>query len=138
MSRHYLNFTPMEIQVANMVKAGKTTKDIALILGLSARTIEAVRYAIRRKLGIKKKRSNLRSYLLSIDIDRHHFRRQRLAAIVQQHVFGVRPWSGACSIMPQVPIGILGAGMLCFGQFAGFMKVDRRPLLHGIFQSPQT
>jgi PAS domain S-box-containing protein len=69
MSRHYLNFTPMEIQVANMVKAGKTTKDIALILGLSARTIEAVRYAIRRKLGIKKKRSNLRSYLLSIDID---------------------------------------------------------------------
>jgi DNA-binding CsgD family transcriptional regulator len=59
----------MEIQVANMVKAGKTTKDIALILGLSARTIEAVRYAIRRKLGIKKKRSNLRSYLLSIDID---------------------------------------------------------------------
>jgi DNA-binding CsgD family transcriptional regulator len=69
MSRHYLNFTPMEIQVANMVKAGKTTKDIALILGLSARTIEAVRYTIRRKLGIKKKRSNLRSYLLSIDID---------------------------------------------------------------------
>ena len=67
MSRHYLNFTPMEIQVANLVKGGKTTKDIALILGLSTRTIEAVRYGIRRKLGMKKKRSNLRSYLLSID-----------------------------------------------------------------------
>ncbi|MCB2146473.1 MAG: PAS domain S-box protein [Deltaproteobacteria bacterium] len=67
MSRHFLNFTPSEIQVANLVKQGKTTKDIALILGLSARTIEAVRYTIRRKLGIKKKRSNLRSYLLSID-----------------------------------------------------------------------
>jgi PAS domain S-box-containing protein len=67
MSRHYLNFTPAEIQVANLVKQGKTTKDIALILGLSTRTIEAVRYTIRRKLGIKKKRSNLRSYLLSID-----------------------------------------------------------------------
>ena len=67
MSRHFMNFTPLEIQVANLVKADKTTKDIALILGLSARTIESVRYSIRRKLGIKKKRANLRSYLLSID-----------------------------------------------------------------------
>ncbi|MBR9985790.1 MAG: PAS domain S-box protein [Desulfosarcina sp.] len=67
MSRHYLNFTPAEIQVANLVKQGKTTKDAAQILGLSTRTIEAVRYTIRRKLGIKKKRSNLRSYLLAID-----------------------------------------------------------------------
>ena len=67
MSRHYLNFTPSEIQVANLVKQGKTTKDVAQILGLSTRTIEAVRFTIRRKLGIKKKRSNLRSFLLAID-----------------------------------------------------------------------
>lgn len=67
MSRHYLNFTPSEIQVANLVKQGKTTKDVAQILGLSTRTIEAVRYTIRRKLGINKKRSSLRSYLLAID-----------------------------------------------------------------------
>lgn len=67
MSRHYLNFTPLEIQVANLVKEGRTTKEIARILGLSTRTIEAVRYTIRRKLGIRRKRSNLRSYLLSID-----------------------------------------------------------------------
>jgi PAS domain S-box-containing protein len=71
MSRHFLNFTPLEIQVANLVKAGKSTKDIASALGLSTRTIEAVRYAIRRKLGIKKKRANLRTVLLSID-DTHH------------------------------------------------------------------
>jgi PAS domain S-box-containing protein len=69
MSRHYLNFTPMEIQVADLVKTGKTTKDIALILGLSIRTIEAVRYTIRKKLGIKKKRSNLRACLISLDGD---------------------------------------------------------------------
>ena len=68
MSRHYLNFTPLEIQVANLVKEGKTTKEIARILGLSSRTIEAVRYTIRRKLGLRNKRSNLRSYLLSIDV----------------------------------------------------------------------
>lgn len=67
MSKFYLNFTPSEIQVANLVKQGKTTKDVARILGLSSRTIEAVRYTIRRKLGIKKKRANLRSYLLAID-----------------------------------------------------------------------
>jgi len=67
MARHYLNFTPLEIQVANLVKEGKTTKDIAQILRLSVRTIEAVRYTIRRKLGLKKKRANLRSHLLSID-----------------------------------------------------------------------
>lgn len=68
MSRHYLNFTPLEIQVASLVKEGQTTKDIARILGLSSRTIEAVRYTIRRKLGLRNKRSNLRSYLLSIDV----------------------------------------------------------------------
>ena len=67
MARHYLNFTPLEIQVADLVKEGKTTKDIAQILRLSIRTIEAVRYTIRRKLGLKKKRANLRSHLLSID-----------------------------------------------------------------------
>ena len=66
MSRHYLTFTPLEIQVANLVKEGKTTKDIAQILGLSARTIESVRYTIRRKLGITEKRANLRNHLLSI------------------------------------------------------------------------
>ena len=53
--------------MANLVKQGKTTEDVARILGLSTRTIEAVRYTIRRKLGIKKKRSSLRSYLLAID-----------------------------------------------------------------------
>ncbi len=67
MSSHFLNFTPMEIQVASLVKAGKSTKEIALILGGSIRTIEAVRYTIRRKLGIKNKSANLRSYLLSLD-----------------------------------------------------------------------
>lgn len=67
MSRQYLSFTPHEIQVANLVKAGKNTKEIATVMGLSVRTIEAVRYTIRRKLGIKKKRANLRSHLLAID-----------------------------------------------------------------------
>ena len=67
MSHHYLAFTPLEIQVADLVKEGKTTKDIANILDLSTRTIESVRYTIRRKLGITEKRASLRNHLLCMD-----------------------------------------------------------------------
>ena len=63
----YLGLTPGEIQVANLIKQGKTTKDIAEISNLSPRTIEFHRDNIRTKLGIKNKKVNLRTYLLSLD-----------------------------------------------------------------------
>ena len=63
----YLGFTPTEIQVANLIKQGKTTKDIAELSNLSPRTIEFHRNNIRRKLGIKNKKVNLRTHLLSLD-----------------------------------------------------------------------
>lgn len=65
MSSKNLNCTFKEIQVANLIKDGKSTNEIAEILNLSIRTIEFHRNNIRKKLGLNKTGTNLRSYLIS-------------------------------------------------------------------------
>jgi PAS domain S-box-containing protein len=66
LSSQYLNLTPTEIQVANLIREGKSTKEIAEILNISDRAIEFHRNNIRDKLGLKKAKTNLRSYLLTL------------------------------------------------------------------------
>ena len=68
LSAQFQNFTPMQIHVADLVKAGKTTKEISEILNLSDRAIEFHRNNIRNKLGLKNKKINLQSYLLSLSL----------------------------------------------------------------------
>ncbi|MEE8400510.1 MAG: helix-turn-helix transcriptional regulator, partial [Desulfobacterales bacterium] len=65
MSNIFLRLTPTEIKVANLLKQDKVTKDIASLMGLSPRTIEAYRSSIRRKFDIKKRNINLKTFLLS-------------------------------------------------------------------------
>ena len=62
-----LTLTPTEIMVTNLVKEGKTAKEIASLLNMSLRTVENHRYSIRTKLGLKNKTINLRTYLSSLD-----------------------------------------------------------------------
>ena len=59
--------TPMEIRMANLVKEGQTNKEIAELLCFSKNTILFHRYNIRDKLGLKNKKINLRTHLLSYD-----------------------------------------------------------------------
>jgi len=64
LSTKYIHLTPKEIGVAYLIKEGKTTKEIGEMMAVSPRTIETHRKNIRKKLGIEKKKGNLRSQLL--------------------------------------------------------------------------
>lgn len=56
--------SPTEVKVAQLIRDGKTNKEIAKLMHLSRSTILTHRHHIRVKLGIKNKKVNLRSFLL--------------------------------------------------------------------------
>ena len=66
LSSKFLSLTPTEIQVASLIKDGKTSKEIAALLNASENTVRTHRFHIRSKLGIKNKKVNFRSYLQSL------------------------------------------------------------------------
>ena len=65
-SSKYYRLTPTELQIAALVRNGKTSKQIAELLSSSVRTIESHRQNIRMKIGAKNRKGNLRSLLLSM------------------------------------------------------------------------
>jgi len=60
------DFTHREIQVANMVREGMVSKEIANILNISNRSVEFHRDNIRKKLGLNQKKSSLYTFLVSL------------------------------------------------------------------------
>lgn len=66
LSSKYMNFTPTEIQIANLLRQGKTSKEIAELINSSPKAVAFHRENIRKKLGLKNKKINLKSYLLSL------------------------------------------------------------------------
>lgn len=65
LSAVYSNLTNREIQIANLIKEEKTTKEITEVLNLSESAVNIHRYRIRQKLNIDK-RQNLRTFFSSL------------------------------------------------------------------------
>ena len=61
-----LSLTPTQIRVAELIRSGKSTKEIAAMMSISDRAVEFHRNNIREKLGLKNKKINLHTYLLSL------------------------------------------------------------------------
>ncbi len=65
LSSKYMNLTPKEIQIASFIKEGKTSKEIAGIMNISKSAVDIHRYRLRSKLGLKNRKANLESHLVT-------------------------------------------------------------------------
>ena len=60
--------TAKEVQIADLIRQGRTSKEISRILGISAGTVDVYRNNIRKKLGIRNKKISLSSHLQSLSV----------------------------------------------------------------------
>lgn len=60
-----LRLTPAELQVANLIRQGKTSKQIADLLSISQLTVDKQRSNIRKKIGLTNQKVNLKTFLNS-------------------------------------------------------------------------
>ena len=61
------NFTPRQLEIITLIRDGRTTKEISGLLAVGKEAIDMQRFLIRKKLGINKNKTNLRSCLLSLE-----------------------------------------------------------------------
>jgi len=66
MTMHQANLTPREIQIADLVKQGRSAKEIAQILNIAVHTANNYRKRLRKKFSLQHKDKNLRVHLLSL------------------------------------------------------------------------
>ncbi len=66
LSSLHLLLTPQEVEVAALIRQGKSSQEIADVLGVALSTISFHRKNLRRKLGLTERSMNLRTYLLSL------------------------------------------------------------------------
>jgi len=66
LSSKYVGLTPREVQVADLIRQGKSTKEIARFIGISTSAISLHRYHIREKMGLIEQKINLRTHLQSL------------------------------------------------------------------------
>jgi PAS domain S-box-containing protein len=66
LSSEHLKLTPRQLQIAGMIREGRTTKEIAEFMNVSLATVETHRQHIRDKLDLKGTRTNLRTFLASL------------------------------------------------------------------------
>jgi len=66
LSSGHINLTPSELQVADFIKKGFSSKEMAEQLNMATETVSSHRKHIRKKLGITNKKTNLSSFLKSI------------------------------------------------------------------------
>ncbi|MCU0593662.1 MAG: helix-turn-helix transcriptional regulator, partial [Desulfobacterales bacterium] len=62
-----IDLTRTELEVANLVKLGKSTDQIASALNITYKTAETHRWRIRKKLGLTHRKANLMSFLSKLD-----------------------------------------------------------------------
>jgi PAS domain S-box-containing protein len=65
-SEQQLKLSPREVEIANLIKNGVSSKEIVEMLNISSKTVETHRNRIRNKLGITNKDVNLTTYLQTL------------------------------------------------------------------------
>lgn len=63
----YINLTPQEVKIANLIKNGKNTKEISKFLNIAPSSVSTYRNHIRNKMGLLNSGTNLETYLSSFD-----------------------------------------------------------------------
>ncbi|MDD5475880.1 MAG: PAS domain S-box protein [Syntrophales bacterium] len=72
LSSKYPTLTPMETKIVTLISEGRTTKEIADLMSVSTRTVDVHRNNIRKKMGLKNRKANLRSHILSLTMPINH------------------------------------------------------------------